>query len=125
MGNDVSNKSSDINDLMGQMNGVIAEQNKNSLEDYFFSFYQEKRYRISEKIEDILSEEQRLALYLQRKLHKYSSSKEAVQWLNESPNLLHDWEAPLHKSYLKKAGRLLLKNDFKEAIDLINVVLNR
>ena len=116
-----NNKDTNFNELMKQMYDVISKQNENSMDSYDFSFYQERRYRISEKLEEILSESKKLALHLQRRMYK-SLPNESVQWMDESINLIHDWDAPLHKKYLRKAERILMRTDYKTAIAFIDTI---
>lgn len=111
-----------IEKLTKEMYEVIAKQEAAGLNDYDFHFYQERRYRISEKIEDLLPESKRLALWLQRRLHK-SRPEEAVAWLSESHNLIHDWDAPLHQKYLHQAERLLRLADFEKIKRMADILL--
>jgi len=112
----------DYDKLMVQMYEVIGKQNEFPMDSYDFSFYQEKRYRLSEKIEDILPETKKVALHLQRKMHKFGNTQESVEWLAESPDLLHNWDGELHKKYLRKAERLLEKYDYNKVMKMIDII---
>lgn len=114
--------SATIEKLTKELYEVIAKQEANGLNDYDFHFYQERRYRISEKIEELLPEPKRLALWLQRRFYK-SRPEEAVAWLSESHNLIHDWDAPLHQKYLWQAQRLLRIADMEKIQKIADVLL--
>lgn len=108
--------------LMAQMYEVIEKQHASDLNSYDYHFYQERRYRISEKIEEILPENKKLALKIQRGLYKYNPH-ESVKWLEESKNIIHDWDGELHKKYLRKAERILRKTDYRRASEIVDDII--
>lgn len=114
-------KNTDLNLLTAEMYQLIEKQNTSETYSYAFSDFQEKRYRLSEKIEENLPEEKRLALYIQNKLYK-TVPHEALQWMEESPNLVHNWDGELHKKYLRKAEQLLHFTAYNKIIKMLDIM---
>jgi len=109
-------------DLTKKLKESIRKQNSYTTGTYESTYWQGQKYGANEKLESMLPENKKLALKLYKKLHSSLPSETAVKWIFESKDFLHDWEAELHKAFLKKADKLLAVADYvsvEKSLDII------
>lgn len=108
-------------ELLQLMQEDLIQQNTYDLAHYNWTVCQGERYRVDECLERILPEEKRLALCLYRRMYT-QRPQESVQWIEESPNLFHNWDGELHKKYLKQAKKLLQYSDYASVIRMLDIL---
>lgn len=79
---------------------------------------QPKRDELQREYEDLLPENQRMAILLHEKLCKYDHTDQC-SWYYEIDGIEHDWNRYQHKEYLEKADKLISKGI---NIDIMKIV---